>query len=482
MATPVVMGSAVSRRQLLRASLAGASLLPLAIPLRAGAQSATPAAATTAGPGSPATWRTWVLASPDELRPASPAAPTQAEIAELLDLQAKRDDETLDTIMRWIGRPSVLAWTDLANLAYPEFKLTAIRQYRANGLLQTAMYDAVIAAYDAQDAHNRPVPATVDSAITSVAGLAVDRPSFPSADAAVAGAAAAVLTALLPDATPGHFTDLAAEAATSRLQAGLNFRSDVEAGLALGNVIGERVVALAKDDRPQSDWDGSGRLTGPGYWAPTPPAFVETPQEPLASTWHRWVLASPDQFRPAPPPAYDSPAWRSELAAVEEAVANRTLIQAQKARFWQNSAASTLWDAIAADLIARYSLDLPHAARTLAYTAVAVADAVIATWDGKYTYWVARPVTAAADLNVLFPTPPFPSYPAAHSTVSSAAAVVLAHLFPEDATDVLALSEEAAASRTWAGIHFPMDNNAGIATGRAVGYLVADVARHDGAE
>ena len=167
---------------------------------------------------------------------------------------------------------------------------------------------------------------------------------------------------------------------------------------------------------------------------------------------------------------------------MQEVVAKRSLIQAGKARFWQSSATSTLWDGFASDLITRYSLDLPHAARVLALIGVAIADGEIACWDAKYTYWVARPITVDPTLDVLFPTPPFPSYPSAHATISNAAAVVLAHLFPDDAADLLDLAEEAAASRAWAGIHYPMDNDAGIALGREVGYLVAEVARVDGAE
>jgi membrane-associated phospholipid phosphatase len=193
-------------------------------------------------------------------------------------------------------------------------------------------------------------------------------------------------------------------------------------------------------------------------------------------------LASPDQFRPAPPPAYDSPAWQSQLAAVQEAVARRTFAQATQATYWQESAASYLWDGFAVDLITRYQLDLPHAARVLALTSVAMADAAVACWDAKYTYWTARPITADPNLEVLFPTPPHPSYPSAHAPISNAAAVVLVHLFPHDALDLLALGAEAAASRGWAGIHFPVDNDAGLLLGRNVGYLVTNVARSDGAE
>lgn len=477
---PDAFHTAITRRSLVGASLGAAALTWLGPAAHATLHPASPvgaslAQAATAGP--PATWHTWILASASELRPAAPGPVAQAEIDELEKLQTDPSDTTAADNARWNERLAILPWTELANDAYNEFKLTAIRQYRANALLQTAMADAVLAAYDAQDAYQRPGPSLNQSHFTPVSPS-----SFPSAEAAVAGAAAAVLTALLPDAGSGRFADLANEAAMARLQEGLNFRSDTDAGLALGKAIGERAIALAANDQPGSAWDGSGQRTGPGSWVPTPPAFVKQPQEPLAPTWHRWVLESADQFRAAPPPAYDSSAWQSQLDAVREATATRTLIQSERARYWQNSAASTLWDTIASEMIVRDQLDLTHAARALALTAVAVADAEVACWDSKYTYWTERPITADPELDVLFPTPPFPSYPSAHATASNAAAIVLAHLFPADAADLLALAAEAAASRCWAGIHFPIDNDAGTLMGRQVGYLVAERARGDGAE
>lgn len=420
--------------------------------------------------------RLWILDSVDEVKPDAPAAPTRADLDELLAMQAARDADVSGLIAQWNSRPAILPWADVANAAYVEFTLTPIRQYRANALLLTAIADAVAASDAAQTAFATPLPATLDARITPAAGTTPGAYAYPSAEAAVSGAAATVLTALLPDAAPGRFTDLAQMVAETRLQAGLNTRPDIAAGLALGQAIGERAVALAANDAPQSAWDGSGRLEGEGYWVPTPPAFAD-PQEPLAATWRRWVLERADQFRLAPPPAFGSPAWASQVAAVQAAVANRSLIQAEKALYWQNTAASTLWDHYAADLIARYSLDLTDAAEIMAAQAVAVADAVIATWDGKYHYWVERPITADPDLQTLFPSPPFPSYPAAHATVSNAAAVVLASYFPQEAGDLLALASEAAASRVWAGIHYPMDVDSGGAMGREVGYLVVNAVR-----
>ena len=92
MATPAFPSSGsssrVSRRLLVGSSLAGAALLPLGAASRA---AAGPARAVTSprrrfqeAPASPAGWRTWLLTSPDELRPTAPGAPSQAEIDEVL--------------------------------------------------------------------------------------------------------------------------------------------------------------------------------------------------------------------------------------------------------------------------------------------------------------------------------------------------------------------------------------------------------------
>jgi membrane-associated phospholipid phosphatase len=476
----------LSRRTLVASTTAGMALAPLGPLGRIHAQSSTPTAASPSpaqGSGaSPSTWRTWILSSPDDLRPAAPAPPTQNAISELIAFQADRSDEMVAAIKHWNTRPAVLPWTEIANAALSEFKMPPVRQARAQGMLQAAMYDAVIAAYDAQTAYSALLPAKVDADITPLEGLNADSSAYPSAEAAVAGAASTVLAGILPDAVPNRFSDLANESTLTRLQTGLNFRRDIDAGMVLGEAIGKRALAHGADDQPGTDWDGSGRLEGPGYGVPTPPAFAEKPLEPLAGTWKLWVMSSADQFLPAPPPAYGSPAWKSQLAAVQEAVAQRTFIQAQHAKYWQNTPATTLWNGFASDLITRDGLDLPHAARVLACLAVAQADAQVANYEAKYTYWTERPITSDPKLDVLFPTPPFPSYPSSHATVSNAGAIVLVHLFPDDALDLLALGEEAAASRGWAGIHFPIDNDAGLLLGRNVGYLVADVARHDGAE
>ena len=173
-------------------------------------------------------------------------------------------------------------------------------QGRFMAIYHTALHDAAIAAWDAQVAHARPSPGATSDEITPAAGVDPEQPSFPSEHAAVAGAAATVLAYLLPDAAAGRFDALATEAAESRIAAGAAFRSDVEAGLALGQAVGEKAVARAKADGSDAEWDPATMPTGPGFWEPTPPGFVETPLNPLAG-----VLADlgHDQRRPGPPRA-----------------------------------------------------------------------------------------------------------------------------------------------------------------------------------
>src|SRR5215218_3705731 len=300
----------VSRRALIGVGLATAAVVPLASLHRAAAGNVPRATSVTAAvqetSANLATWRTWLLASADELRPAAPGAPGQVEIDEVVAAQADPSDETVAAIARWGSGPAIIPWSSMAGEVSAEFKISGMPQNRFMAIYHTALHDAAIAAWDAQVAHARPSPGATSDKITPAAGVDPDRPSFPSEHAAVAGAAAVVLAYLLPDAAPGRFDALAAEAAESRIAAGAAFRSDVEAGLALGTAVGEKAVARAEGDGSDATWDPATRPTGPGTWQPTPPGFVETPFAPLAGAQQTWVMASGDQYRPAPPPEYGS--------------------------------------------------------------------------------------------------------------------------------------------------------------------------------
>lgn len=477
MSTRDVSSSRLSRRLLLGSSLAGTALLPL-VPLhRVTARPAdtvvAPAARWQESAASPAGWRTWYLTSPDELRPAAPGAPSQAEIDEIIAAQTDASEETVAAITRWGSGTAVIPWSNLAVDLTTEFDIGGMPQARFMAIYHTALHDAVIAAWDAQAAHNRASPGATSDDVAPAAGVDPAQPSFPSAHAAVAGAAATVLAYLLPEAASGRFDALAQEAAESRLAAGAAFRSDIEAGLALGQAIGEMAVTRAESDGFHAEWDPATRPIGPGFWEPTPPGFEETPVVPLAGARKTWVLERGDQVRPAPPPAYGSPMWESELKMIQEICANRSFEQERAALWWGDHSPAELVNGWAVELIGQAGVDLPHAAQILADIHAAIDDAGVAVWDAKYTWWTTRPITEDPNLNVLFPAPPYPAFPSGYSGLIGAGTTVVGHYFPDVADEMDDRAWEAAASRGWAGIHYVNDDDVGLAMGRMVGRLVS---------
>ena len=270
------------------------------------------------------------------------------------------------------------------------------------------------------------------------------------------------------------FAEKAEEAARSRLLAGVQYPSDVQAGLELGRAVAARVIERAKADGSDAIWTGS-VPTGPGYWVGT------TPFEPLAGTWQPWALASGSQFRPGPPPAVDLP----ELAAdVDELRGFQRTFDSNRVAFRWAPTTAVLWPALADQKVFESRLDAnpPRAARVYALTSVAAYDAFIAMLDAKYAYWAIRPHQLDPSLAPLFPVPPHPSYPSGHSAILGAAFATLGHLFPPDAGYFAAQAEQVAASRIWAGLHFRSDCEVGLAQGRAVAQTVIERAQADGAD
>jgi membrane-associated phospholipid phosphatase len=395
-----------------------------------------------------------------------------AEVDELLAMQAERTDARRAVITRWDARPPLAPWTDLMLELIKAAKPSPPRAARALALLHVAISDTVAAVADAQATFRRPHPSAAVDGLTSLTKDA--HWSFPSQHAAVAGAAALVLGYLFPTEA-SRLADAAEEAANSRLWAGAHYRSDIEAGLALGHEVGRLAIAWGRADGANAIWDQV-RPTGDGIWQPTPPTYGPEPLEPLAGTWATWVLPSGAALRPPPPPTWGSPVWQAELLAAQEAVARRTPEQEGAVNFWAGGSGTVtpagLWVEIARDLIVRDELDLPQAAQVLACLSVAMADSFVCCWDAKFTYWTARPITTDPTLDVLIPTPPFPSYTSGHATISAAAATVLSAFFPAEADALAAMAIEAKNSRLWAGIHFPIDNDMGALGGGVVGRLV----------
>jgi membrane-associated phospholipid phosphatase len=257
----------------------------------------------------------------------------------------------------------------------------------------------------------------------------------------------------------------------------MQYPSDVQAGLDLGRQIGTMAVERARHDGSDAVWDGK-IPTGPGYWT------GKDPIQPTCGSWQPWVLSSGKDFRPPPPPAYNSPEKAADLAEIKGFA--RTPLTNNVAFYWQYAAAGynghQYWYEQTTQKISQYRLDAdpPLAARAYALAMVTFYDALVACWDGKYAYWAIRPFQLDPDVKTLFPTPNHPSYPAAHASLSTATATTLGYRFPSDAQHFAALAQQAGESRIWAGIHYRSDVTAGAALGRAVAQKVIARAQADG--
>jgi membrane-associated phospholipid phosphatase len=424
-------------------------------------------------------WQTWVLASGSELRPPAPPdrAATETELVELQNLVSKRDATALDQIAFWDTGAPTYRWNELTVNQALKNNMSVLTASRVLALVHAAMYDATVAAYDAKYTYNRIRPSDLQPSLQTV--IPNPRtPAYVSEHSAVAGAASTVLAYLFPD-NAKFYADQAEAAAQSRLLAGVEYPSDVAAGLALGRAVGAKVVERAKNDGSNAKWTGT-VPTATGTWTGTNPVL------PTLGTWKTWVLESGDEFRPAPPPAYDSAAMAKEMA--ELTALERTPKQTADAYFWEYGAGGLrgywFWNDQTIKKIFEYGLDTngPRAARVLALESIAYYDSAVACWDAKYEYWAIRPFQLDPNFEPLFTTPNHPSYPSGHACVSASAADVLAYLFPRDENALKALAENAADSRIWAGIHFRSDADSGLKLGRDVAQKVIEHAQNDGSQ
>lgn len=432
--------------------------------------------ATTASPLEPGAgkWPTWVLTAPDQVRPPAPPdqAATQKELQDLKALVAQRDATALAQVAYWDAGAPPYRWIQIALAQLKSKPFSNPRNLRALSLLNVAMYDATIAAWNAKYSYNRPRPNQADPSLKTLVATP-NSPTYPSEHAVAAGAAAAILGYLYPD-DAATFQAKAEEAGHSRVMAGVQYPSDVQAGLELGRAVAAKVIERAKADGSDAKWTGS-VPTEPGHWTGT------NPIDPLAGTWKPWVLTAGNEFRPPAPPAYDSAQEATELQEIKSYT--RTWQSNEKALYWQTfEGIFTDWYNLANARIFEQHLDTdpPAAARIYAAMGVAQYESIIACWDAKYTYWAIRPAQLDKTVTTLFPTPNHPSYPSSHSCDASSIAAVLEAFFPADAKFFQARADEAGMSRLWAGIHFHTDIDAGLTLGRAVAQKVLERAMVNG--
>ena len=286
--------------------------------------------------------------------------------------------------------------------------------------------------------------------------------AHPPVSAAIGGASVAVLSAFFPLDVAELEAALDAQEAADPWPG--NKHESFAAGEAIGRAIGARVNNFAKSDGLGLTDPGL-PPPGPGYWIPNgPPARGFLGARPF-------YLSSTSELRPPPPPAFGSAQYNAALAEIRQISDTRTPEQVAIAQFWhvnQSPTSNAAWNAIARELIVKYRKSDAEAARILFLDYSASWDALVASFDGKYTYWLIRPSQADPGITLPISLPNHPSYPSNHSVLDWAIADVLEAAFPAERKRLEQTAEEAAMSRLYGGIHYRFDKDAGKVIGRAV--------------
>jgi hypothetical protein len=461
----------------LRATAAGLACLALSsVMVACGDDGDSAMEAVVRAEPSAGTWHTWVLSSGAEIAvPAPPAKDSdqaKADLKAVKDAAEARTAATKAMVDKWSGPLPTKPWTQLAFdyvASGPKNPPLSSRNY---ALLHAAMADAVVAAYHWKYEYDVRAPEGVSTLVPSSPD-----PSYPSEHAAMAGAASKVLAYAFPTQSALRLDEMAEEAAQSRVAAGTNTPADVEAGLALGRAVADKVIAHAKADGVGAQWNGrrpNGIANTNRFWQP-PPGSTSPPIDPEAGKWKGWVLTDNAAFRPGPPPPYTGAELRA--AAVEAVDIKKNLTEEQKAlaKFWEggegtkNPGGITLEVTMAeiekaaaqGDTATRWTL--PQTTRGTALLAVTMMDGGIAVWEAKYFYWYPRPENVVRDLGVdrnytpLLPTPRFPAYPSGSAGYAGGAQEIMDYLFPEAKEANKQRADDQIIARIYAGVHWRFD-------------------------
>lgn len=397
---------------------------------------------------------------------------------------------------------SITAWFDLAlDLIQTTPGVSPPVAARALGYMGVTAYEAVASGFPG---HNSLAGQLTDLQPGDLP--APDREQQYHWPSVVNGALALVVEYLFFNAAPEGQYQIAS--LNSRIEN--RFRKEVDLqthqrSLQHGKQLGEAIISWATQDTIGHQGQlknfpaGYIRPTGPDKWTPTGPQVI-----PLQPYWGKARTFVPNCASMTQPPAplpfseMPSSAFYQEAMTVYTALNEHAGEKKIIAEYWADGGGTITPPghsvSIALQLVRKEKLNLAETAKLMAQLSMAVNDAFVSCWFCKFQFNLLRPqsyIQKYIDPNwsPLLPTPPFPEYTSGHSTQSGAASVILTAVFGEnfrfqdnthlDRTDINGkprdfssfqhAAQEAAVSRLYGGIHYPMGNEQGLSQGVSVG-------------
>lgn len=375
------------------------------------------------------------------------------------------------------GPESVIAWNEITLEMAGELPGPASFVYA--GFVQAAVYNAVVAIEGGYQPYQSEI---------------APRPNA-SVDAAVATAAHDVLVHYFPTRQGSLNTNYL------DIMAAIPNGPAKTAGIEVGSAAAAELIELRQNDGLNANIGFTMPTPGPGVWQL--PAGTN-PMVPWMSKLRPFMLKSPDQFRPGPPPKLSSSEWAEQYNEVltygHRDSQIRTPEQTTVARFW-TSVPVIQYNSAYQQIATTRGLGALETARLMAMGNMVASDALIGCFDAKYRYLFWRPQFAiphgdtdgnsdtAADASFvpLIGTPPHPEYPSAHNCLTSSQAEVFASFLgtqrievdiPSTYADIATrhystandLTKEIINARVWGGIHYRLSDETGANLGRKVAH------------
>ena len=187
--------------------------------------------------------KTIVLENASEFRP-GPPPDFAKEMEEMKNY--KQTFRSLSNAFYWANQ----SWF-MDNLTKKIFEnnlhLNPPRAARINAVVNVTSYDAFVACWDAKYTYWGIRPNQYDTTFRPAIMITPPFPGYPSGHAAISGAMAEIYSYFFPDEKE-VFRQKAKEAAESRFQAGIHFRTDNEVALELGKKVATKVLQRVKGD------------------------------------------------------------------------------------------------------------------------------------------------------------------------------------------------------------------------------------------
>ena len=406
-----------------------------------------------------ADWKTWLLDNPQQITVGAPPvdAQSKAELQSIKQGMTKPTAKKMEQIKYWDAGSPAYRWNQIVLGLVDQKPETQLRMPAS--WMNVAIYDATILAWKEKLKYKRKRPHDLDPSLKTLINSPLTY-SYPCEHSVTAAAAAYTLAYFYPDKADS-IMQMAHAASQSRVDAGVQFPSDVDAGWKLGEQVAKEIIEKAKNDGSSKVWNGPINKDPKKWTGPFPMGITMSLFSPI-------VIRSADQFRLPPPPDFEND--MKELKKFK-----RTNKSNYIALYWANNGPG-LWNDLASQKMFEYRImdNAPAAARIYTVLTVAYHDAAIAIFHTKYAYWGIRPNQYDTTYKSLISTPPFPGYPSGHAAGAATTAAVMEYFFPADAKQFHQLAQECADSRFYAGIHFKTDNESALKMGNEIGKYIVD--------